>query len=63
MVEPFLLLGAVTTLALVLLSHTAGLPPLLTAAIANYGGALLALFGIVLAVRRCDRWIASLSST
>ena len=35
MVERFLLLGAVTTLALALLSHTAGLPPLLTAAIAK----------------------------
>jgi len=63
MVERFLLLGAVTTLALALLSHTAGLPPLLTAAIANYGGAILALFGIALAVRRCDRWVASLSIT
>jgi hypothetical protein len=60
-VKRFLCLAAAGTLAL--LSHTAELPPLLTAAIANYGGALLALFGIALAVRRCDRWIASLSST
>jgi hypothetical protein len=48
---------------LVLLSGTAlaDMQQFLTVAISNYGGVLLALFGIVLAVRRCDRWIVSLT--
>jgi hypothetical protein len=62
MIKRFLLLAAVT-LALLSGSALADMQQFLTAAIASYGGVFLALFGMVLAVRRCDRWIASLSST
>jgi hypothetical protein len=52
-------------MALALLSGSAlaGMQQFITEAISNYGGVLLALFGMVLAIRRCDRWIMSLSST
>ena len=61
MIKRFLLLAA--TLALLSGPNLADMQQFLTALISNYGGVLLALFGIVLAVRRCDRWIASLRST
>lgn len=61
MIKWFLLLAAMT-LALLSGSALAGMQQFLTVAISNYGGALLVLFGMVLAIRRCDRWIASLSS-
>jgi hypothetical protein len=62
MIKRFLLLAAVI-FALLSGSAPADMQQFLTVAISNYGGVLLALFGIVLAVRRCDRWIVSLSST
>jgi hypothetical protein len=58
-----LLLLAAATLALLSGSALADLQQFLTAAISNYGGVLMALFGMVLAIRSCDRWIVSLSST
>jgi len=62
MIKRFLLLAAMT-LALLSGPALADMQQFLTALISNYGGVLLALFGIVLAIRRCDRFIASLSST
>jgi hypothetical protein len=58
----WLLLLAAVTLALLSGTALADAQQFLTEAMSNYGGALLALFGIVLTVRRCDRWIVSLSS-
>jgi hypothetical protein len=62
MIKRFLLLAAVT-LPLLSSSALADMQQFLAVAISNYGGALLALFGLVLAIRRCDRWIVSLTST
>jgi hypothetical protein len=57
------LLLAALVLGLLSGSALADMQQCVTVAISNYGGVLLALLGVVLAVRRCDRWIASLSST
>jgi hypothetical protein len=62
MIKRFLLLAAVT-IALLPGPALADTQQFLAVAISNYGGVLLALLGIVLAVRRCDSWVASLSST
>jgi hypothetical protein len=51
MIKRFLLLAGVTR-ALLSGSALAGMQQFITEAISNYGGVLLALFGMVLAIRR-----------
>jgi hypothetical protein len=62
MIKRFLLLAAVT-LALLSGPALADTQQFMTVAISNYGGVLLALLGMVFAIRRCDRWIVSMTST